>query len=135
MAGIRPWEKPMRAVVTLSALLCSSAGFADDLYLKCAYSDGSQTKLAFLSNGSALVFREGSMTVEEGKTDAFGGSGRVSQMPGALKVEYSIRDVRIVTTIFRDSWQLIRSTTRGGVETYRNAQCAPTQPEEVPDGH
>jgi hypothetical protein len=106
----------MRVLWTLSALLYVSAGFADDLYLSCTYSDGLHTKLAFLSNGSGLTFREGSMLIEDGKTDEFGGSGRVSQTPSALEVEY------------RQSWQLVQSVVRSGVQTYRNAQCALSQP-------
>lgn len=125
----------MRAALALAALLYGGAGFASDLYLTCAYSDGTRSTLAFVSNGGSLVFREGSMLIEEGKTDSFGGSGRVSQTPAALRVEYSIRDVRIVTTIFRDSWQLLRSTVRGGVQTYRNAQCAPVSPEADNSAH
>jgi len=124
----------MRAVLTVLALLYGGAAFADDLYLTCRYSDGLQTRLAFVSNGSRLVFREGSMRIEEGTTDTFGGSGKVSEIPGALKVEYSIRDVQITTTIYRDSWQLLQSTVRGGVQTYRSAQCALAPPEAEPTG-
>ncbi|MGA8706706.1 MAG: hypothetical protein WB646_06915 [Steroidobacteraceae bacterium] len=118
----------MRVVLTLSALLYAGAGFADDLYLDCTYSDGLHTKLAFLSNGSGLTFREGSMLIEGGKTDEFGGSGRVSQTPSALKVEYTIRGLQITTTVYRQSWQLVQSVVRSGVQTYRNAQCALSQP-------
>jgi hypothetical protein len=118
----------MRVLWTLSALLYVSAGFADDLYLSCTYSDGLHTKLAFLSNGSGLTFREGSMLIEDGKTDEFGDSGRVSQTPSALEVEYTLRGLQITTTIYRQSWQLVQSVVRSGVQTYRNAQCALSQP-------
>ena len=118
----------MRAVLTLSALLYAGAGLADDLYLACTYSDGLRTKLAFLSSGSTLSFREGSMLIEEGKTDEFGGSGTVSQTPSTLKVEYTVRNLQITTTIYRDSWQLVQSVVRGGVQTYRNGQCVLSGP-------
>lgn len=118
----------MRALLTLTALLYGGAGYAADIYLSCTFSDGLHTKLAFLSSGNGFTFREGTMTIEEGKTDAFGGSGRVSQTPDALKVEYRLRDVQITTTVYRDSWQLLRSTVRGGTQTYRNGQCVLSPP-------
>jgi len=118
----------MRVALTLSALLYAGAGFAEDVYLACTYNDGLHTKLAFVSNGSGLTFREGSMLIEEGKTDEFGGSGRVSQTPGILKVEYTVHGLQITTTIYRESWQLVQSVVRSGVQTYRSAQCTLSEP-------
>ena len=118
----------MRVALILLGLLYAGAGFADDLYLACTYGDGLHTKLAFLSNGAGFTFREGSMLIEEGKTDEFGGTGKVSQTPSTLKVEYTARSVQITTTIYRESWQLVQSVVRSGVQTYRSAQCTLSEP-------
>jgi len=113
--------------LTLSALLYAGTGFSDDLYLACTYSDGLHAELVFSSNGGGLTFRDGPMLIEEGKTDEFGGTGRVSQTPSTLKVEYTTRSLQITTTIYRGSWQLVQSVVRSGFQTYRNAQCTPSE--------
>ena len=118
----------MRMALTLSAMLFAGAAFSDDLYLACTYSDGLHTNLAFSTSGGGLTFREGPALIEDGKTDEFGGSGKISQTPGTLKVEYTVRGVQITTTIYRGSWQLVQSVVRSGVQTYRNAQCTPSEP-------
>jgi DNA invertase Pin-like site-specific DNA recombinase len=42
--------------------------------------------------------------------------------------QYTIRGLQVSTTIYRQSWQLVQSVVRSGVQTYRNAQCALSQP-------
>jgi len=118
----------MRIAFALWSLLGAFAVRASDLYLACNFSDGLRSNVAIVSSSGRRAFHEGPMSFMEGDKDAFGGLGSISETAASLRVEYAIGSLQIVTTIWPQSGQLIELTNRSGAETYRSAQCAPTQP-------
>jgi hypothetical protein len=118
----------MRIALGLWSLLYMAAAQASDLYLACNFSDGLRSKVAIVTTASGRAFHEGSMSFEEGKADAFGGLGSISETATSVRIEYSIGSLHILTTIWSESGQLLELTNRSGAETYRSAQCAPTEP-------
>jgi hypothetical protein len=117
----------MRMVFACCSLSLAATARASDLDLACTFSDGLRSNLAILTNAGKRTFHEGSMSFVEGEKDAFGGVGSVSETPASFRIEYKIGSLQIVTTIWPDSWQLLELTNRSGAETYRSAQCAPTE--------
>lgn len=118
----------IRIAFALWSLPFAAAAQASDLYLACNFSDGLRSNVAIIINAGGRSFHEGSMTFEDGKKDAFGGLGSISETPGAFRIEYAIGSLHILTTIWSQSWQLLELTNRSGAETYRSARCAPTEP-------
>jgi hypothetical protein len=118
----------MRIAFALWSLPFSAAAQASDVYLACNFSDGLRSNVAIVTSAGKHSFHEGSMSFVEGEKDAFGGLGSVSETPTSFRIEYAIGSLQIVTTIWSQSWQLLELTNRSGAETYRSAQCAPTEP-------
>jgi hypothetical protein len=117
----------MRIAFALWSLPISAAAQASDVYLDCNFSDGLRSNVAIVTSAGKHSFHEGSLSFVEGEKDAFGGLGSVTETPASFRIEYSIGSLKIVTTIWSQSWQLLELTNRSGAETYRSAQCAPTQ--------
>jgi len=118
----------MRIVFALWSLPLAAAAQASDLYLACNFSDGLRSNVAIVTSAGVRSFHEGSMTFAEGIADAFGGLGSISETATSYRIEYGIGSLHIVTTIWPESWQLLELTNRSGAETYRSAQCAPSEP-------
>lgn len=118
----------MRSAFALWSLPFAAAAQASDLYLACNFSDGLRSNIAIVSSAAGRAFHEGSMSFEDGQKDRFGGLGSISETPGSWRIEYAIGSLHILTTIWTESWQLLELTNRSGAETYRSAQCAPTEP-------
>jgi hypothetical protein len=118
----------MRIAFALWSLGFAVAAPASDLYLACSFSDGLRSNIAIVTSAGVRSFHEGSMTFVEGNADAFGGLGSISETPSSFRIEYAIGSLRILTTIWSQSWQLLELTNRSGAETYRSAQCTPTEP-------
>lgn len=118
----------MRIAFILWSLACATAARAADVYLACNFSDGLHSNVALVGSAAKHSFREGSMSFVDGEKDAFGGLGRITETADSFRIEYVIGSLRIVTTIWSSSWQLLELTNRSGAETYRSAQCTPTGP-------
>jgi hypothetical protein len=118
----------MRIAFALWSLPFAAAAQASDVYLACNFSDGLRSNVAIVTSAGRHSFHEGSLSFVEGQKDAFGGLGSVAETPDSLRIEYAIGSLKIVTTIWVQSWQLLELTDRSGAETYRSAQCTPTQP-------
>ena len=121
--------KPIiRIAFTLWSVSLAAAAQGSDVYLACNFSDGLRSNVAIVTSAGKHSFHEGSMSFVEGQKDAFGGLGSIEEAPDSFRIEYAIGSLKIVTTIWTQSWQLLELTNRSGAETYRSAQCAPTQP-------
>jgi hypothetical protein len=118
----------MRIASALWLLPLSGAVQASDIYLACNFSDGLRSNLAIVTSAGRHSFHEGSMSFVEGEKDPFGGLGSITETATSVRIEYAIGSLQIVTTIWSQSWQLLELTNRSGAETYRSAQCAPTEP-------
>jgi len=118
----------MRSAFALWLLPLSAGVPASDLYLSCSFNDGLRSKVAIVGNAGERSFHEGSMTFVDAQKDNFGGLGSVAESASSIRIEYALGSLRIVTTIWPQSWQLLELTNRSGAETYRSAQCTPTEP-------
>ena len=118
----------MRIAFALWSLAFSALAQASDVYLACNFSDGLRSNVALVTSAGKRSFHEGSMSFVEGEKDAFGGLGSITETADSFRIEYAIGSLRIVTTLWSSSWQLLELTNRSGAETYRSAQCAPTDP-------
>ena len=118
----------MRIAFALWSLPFSAAAQASDVYLACNFSDGLRSNVAIVTSAGKHSFHEGSMSFVEGEKDAFGGLGKLTETATSFRIEYAIGNLQIVTTIWSQSWQLLELTNRSGAETYRSAQCVPTEP-------